>query len=345
MDKYIFNPDALLSSEAFSEASRDELRVLLSVICLGGDASDVARLSSLAGVSSARVKSSVVLFEDAGVLKKCDTPPAESKNAQTITDEFEERIALGEIQDVSSIECARDIRDMGLASLLSECASIMGKAALSTEEAKLISSIYTQLALSEDYIITLAAYIAETKGRLTAVRLSGEAEKLVKRGIDTAEALEKHISDKESESGAVWEFKRICGIYNRNLSKKESELVNRWYYDFGYGEDIVGEAYDRTVINTGKLSLPYMDKLITSWHEADCKTLDDCRRVSEAEKQKKAEDKPKAPPRMPRVPKETTRYGNFDVDDAFKKALLRSYGDPELVERMLEREKREKDKK
>ena len=342
MSKYIFNKGALLDSEAFSEASRDELRVLLAAICLNGDLSDVKTVSSLAGVSASRVRSALVLFEDAGVLTEDDG--AELKK-QTITDEFEEKIDLGKIQATTSLECAKSIRDNGLASLISECATLMGKAALSTEEAKIISSIYTQLALSEDYIITLAAYIAEKKGKLTAVRLGAEAEKLVKRGVDTAEELEKYISDKERESGAVWEFKRICGINNRNLSKKETEIVNRWYYDYGYGEQILSEAFSITTVNTNEFKIQYMDAIVKSWYEAGCKTLDDCKRMNEADKGKKKEEKaPPATARMPKVPNEKPRLGNFDVDDAFKKALLRSYGDPALVERMLEREKRDSKK-
>ena len=337
MTEYKFNPDALLTSSEFSEASANELRVLLTLVANGS--LGVERISEITGLSSARVKSAIVLFEDAGILKKCDTPPALAKNEQTVTEHFEERITLGAMHEITASACAKDIRDNSLASLLAECAALMGKAALSTEEAKMISATYTQLALSEDYIITLAAYITEKKGKLTAVRLSGEAEKLVKGGIDTTEALEKYISDKESETGAMWEFKRILGIYNRNLTKREAELVNRWYSDFGYGEAIIGEAYDITVMNTGKLSLAYMDKLITRWHECDCKTVEDCKRVSESEKpEKKTAEEKKAPPRMPRTPKSAPRYGNFDVDDAFKKALMRSYGDPELVEKMLKRD-------
>ena len=336
MTEYKLNPDVLLSSPELIEASVGELRVLLTLVANG--TLGIEKISEITGLSSARVKSAIVLFEDAGILTRRDAH-AMPATEQTVTEHFEERIRLGEVHEVTASDCAKNIRDNSLASLLSECAALMGKAALSTEEAKMISATYTQLALSEDYIIILAAYIAEKKGKLTAVRLSGEAEKLVKRGVDTAEALEKYIADKESETGAVCEFKRLCGIYNRNLSKKETELVNRWYYEFGYGEDIIGEAYDVTVMNTGKLSLAYMDKLITRWHETDCKTLEDCKRVSASEKpEKKEAEEKKAAPRMPKTPKTTPRYGNFDVDDAFKKALMRSYGDPELVEKMLKRD-------
>ena len=337
MTEYRFNPEALLSSSEFSEASVGELRVLLTLVADGSLSNE--RISEITGLSSARVKSAIVLFEDAGILTKRDTPPSIRTDEQTVVEHFEERITLGAMHEITAKDCAKEIRDNSLASLLSECATLMGKAALSTEEAKMISATYTQLALSEDYIITLGAYIAEKKGKLTAVRLSGEAEKLVKRGVDTAEALEKYIADTESETGAIQEFKRICGIYNRNFSKTETALINRWYYDFGFGEEIIGEAYDITVMHSEKFSFNYMNKILTRWHECDCKTVEDCKRISESEKpEKKAKEEKKTPPRMPRTPASTPRYGNFDVDDAFKKALIRSYGDADLVEKMLKRD-------
>ena len=340
MTKYKLNSDVLLSASEFSEASVGELRVLLTLVADGSLSNE--RISEITGLSSARVKSAIVLFEDAGIITKYDTPPAVNNREQTVTEHFEERITLGAVHEITAKDCAKDIRDNSLASLLSECAALMGKAALSTEEAKMISATYTQLALTEDYIITLAAYIAEKKGKLTAVRLSGESEKLVKRGVDTTEALEKYIADIENETGAIQEFKRICGIYNRNFSKTENALINRWYYDFGFGEEIIGEAYDITVMHSSKsdkFSFQYMDKILTRWHECDCKTLEDCKRVSESEKpEKQAKEEKKTPPRMPRTPASAPRYGNFDVDDAFKKALIRSYGDAELVEKVLKRD-------
>ena len=335
MTDYKFEPSRLLASEAFAEASADELRVLLGIIA-SGRADD--SLAERVGVSRARMRSARVLWEEADVIvqKEKDTP--------SVTEEFEEKVAIGEMYEVTAERCAKEIRDSSLASLIAECAELMGKAALSTEEAKIISQIYSQYALGEEYILTIAAHIVEAKGRLSATRLGTEAERLVKRGVDTVDALLSYISEKECESGAQAEFRRIAGIHNRNLSKKECELIDKWYYEFGYGEAVIGEAYDVMAMNTAKLSLPYMDKLLTSWHDAGCKTVEDCRAIIEREKAERAPEKTeKALPRMPRAPqKETPRYGDFDVDEAFKKSLLRSYGDPALVEKMLERERKNK---
>ena len=332
MIKYIASPLSVTDKAAFTEASREELRILLAIIEAGGEFSDEAALAEAAGVSLARTRSSLVLWEEEGVIRRADeytapTAPA-SHTVPTVTDEFESRIELGKITDRSTGTAAREIRDNDLADLLAECAAMMDKPVLSTEEAKIISAIYTQLKLGEEYIITLAAFLAE-KGKLSAQRLGAEAEKLLKRGVDCVEELEKYFVAKENESGAEWEFKRLLGIYNRNLSKREREIVNKWYYTFGFSDEIIGEAYDiMTMKDSTKISLPYMDKVLTHWHEEGCRTLPECRRLSEREHAAlEAERAASKPPSIPRTAAPKPRYGDFDVNDAFEKALLRSYGD------------------
>ena len=331
MIDYLTIPKTLTDKSEFTEASREELRVLLALIEANGRFSSEEELAKKAATSKARAVSSLVFWEEAGVItpREKGAEAIENLTRPTITEEFEERIELGEISEESAVKVAKDIRDNGLSELLNECALIMEKPTLSTAEAKQICAIYTQYALGEEYIITLAAYIAQ-KGKLTAQRLVIEAERLVKRGIDCVEALEKYIIEKDKESGAGWEFKHLLGIYNRNLSKSEQEYVNKWYYEYGFSEEIIGIAFDITVVNTaGKVSLPYMDKLLTHWNECGCKTADDCNNLIERERtEKKVSEKAEEKVKKASAPKkQTPRYGDFDVNDAFKKALQRSYGD------------------
>lgn len=320
MTEYKFNAATLTASDAFTEASREELRVLLALIAGGGRVESENELARAASVSRGRASSSLVFWEESGVIAECDGTP-------TITEEFEERVELGKLNTGTAVSTAKSVRDNDLAALISECATLMQRPALNTEEIKIINALYTEYALDEEYIITLAAYVND-KGKLTATRLGTEAEKLVKRGVDTAEKLMSYIEEKASENADEWEFRHLLGIYNRTLTKSEQDYVKRWYGDFGYGEDIIGEAYDITVRNTSKLSLPYMDTLLTSWHDGGCKTLDECRAAVEKDRVARVvEEKQKTPPKMPRTPKTTPRYGNFDPLEAFEAALKRSYGD------------------
>ena len=66
-----------------------------------------------------------------------------------------------------------------------------------------------------------------------------------------------------------------------------------------------------------------MDKILTAWHEAGCKTLAEC--VAHQGEQKSTAEEPKRAKKS-EAPK--LRYGDFDIDDAFQKALNRSYGTP-----------------
>jgi DNA replication protein DnaD len=70
-----------------------------------------------------------------------------------------------------------------------------------------------------------------------------------------------------------------------------------------------------------------MDKILTEWHEAGCKTLEECRAHEEKNKADRREAyKPKTKPREKEKPK-PPRYGSFDVDEAFRAALKRSFSD------------------
>lgn len=320
MAKYNLKLDTLPTLPVFNEASQEELRILLAIISSNGNI-DVSSLSATLGVSLARAKSSLVLWEEAGVILQDDTIES------TITEEFTNTRAYDIADAMTSVECAEVIRDNELASLIYELERLFERSPLSSAEVKYISALYTELTLSAEYILTLTGYMLEEKGKISIKRLADEAERLTKRGIDTVEGLEIYFSCKDKENGNIQEVKRLLGIFNRSLSKKEQELVNKWFDEYNYTLEVVGEAYDITVMNTSKLSFPYMDKLITHWHENGVKTLNEIRALVERERSQRGhEEKPKTPPRIPRAPKERPRFGDFDANDVFEKVLARSYG-------------------
>ncbi len=300
-------------ASCFSEASREELRVLVAVSFNEG-ISD-SDISAAAGVSPARAKSALALWLAEGVIEECCE--------NTVTEEFADRLRPGELMETPAKEVAESIRDEGLSELIAECAALFKRPALTTEEIKCITGLATQYSLTPDYILTLAAHLA-SKTHLTAPALRDKAIALASKGIDTTEDLEIHLKEKEQESSNEYEIRRIIGVWRRTFSTSELAMIRKWFDTFGYSSVIVSEAYDICVMNTGDLSFSYMDKILSSWHEAGCKTLEECkalRAVSKAEA--KSSDTPKRGRSKSEPPK--PRYGDFDVDDAFAKALARSY--------------------
>ena len=341
----LYKKSPAASAESFSEATADELRVLVVLMESEGESLTYKEIAARASVSAARAKSATALWRADGVLDKApkvdviDVSPATvaataitagnstNKNNDNVKDEFAERFS-SDMDEERSVETAKTIRDGELAQLLEDCAMLLDKPALSTEEVKKITSVYSQLSLSAEYISTLALHLAQS-GKLTAVNLAKRAEALAERGVDSLEALCLYIEDEKSENGTDKEFRRLFGIWNRKLSKAEREYFKKWSEDYGYSTEIVGEAYGIMTANnaSGGVSLKYIDTILTHWHEAGCKTVAQCRAEEERSRAEKAEKnggkigrkKPEAKP----------KFVDFDVEDAFQRALQRSYGNGE----------------
>ena len=324
MTEYKIKPLAVTDKEAFFEASADELRVLLALVELDGKTDAPETLARLAKISKARAKAALVFWNEAGVIR-------DTEDASTITEEFEERIRSGKILELDSESVARSIRNASLAGMISECTALMKRAALNSSEIKSITALYEQYSLSEEYIVMLAAYLAEG-GRLTVTKLVNKAISLSEREIDTTRALEEYIVERESESEAEREFRKLFGIYGRAPSKTEKECFKRWSKDYGFFTDIVGEAYDIAVTSATRGHLKYADKLLTRWYETGCRTLSDCKArylADEAEKKDKKSAQTSSKSTSYQKKPEQKRYGNFDPKEAFMKALERSYGKKE----------------
>lgn len=299
----------------FAEASKEELRVLVAISF--DDGISESDISSVASVSPARAKSAIALWLAEEVIEECTDG--------TVKEEFADRLRPGELLETPAKDVAETIRDEGLSELIEECATLFKKPALTTEEVKCIIGLADQYSLTPDYILTLAAHLA-AKNHLTASTLRDRAIALSSKGISTTEDLEIHLKEKEQESSNEYEMRRIIGVWRRTFSPGEQVLIRKWFDTFGYSPVIISEAYDICVMNTGDLSFGYMDKILSSWHEAGCKTLEECKSLRAASKaETKASDSAKRSRSKSEPPK--PRYGDFDVDDAFAKALARSYDD------------------
>ncbi|MBR2651120.1 MAG: DnaD domain protein [Clostridia bacterium] len=327
---YSFTDKRVSEAEEFAEASVTELRVLLALIDLEGEC-DEDTLVERAACSKARVLSALALWEEVGIILPRSEEDKKTPYGNRVTEEFADSVRVGELIDESSAEIACTIRSHKLADLFDECAVMMGKAMLSPMEIRNIAVLVSQLALSEEYILTLCAHIRE-KGELTVYKLTNKAKKLVENGIQSVEELEVYISEMESRGTSYTEYRKLFGIFGRNFSPSERKYFDKWSNEYAFGIEIVGMAYDICALNTSKLQLKYIDGLLTDWHSAGCKTVEQCERRYEAVKlQRDAERAAKeAEGKAQRVPargaaKEKPRYGSFDPTDAMRRAIERSY--------------------
>jgi len=122
---------------------------------------------------------------------------------------------------------------------------------------------------------------AEKEEKLNLRYVESTALKWFDEGVTTVVEAEKKASvifEKRSAWGVV---RKAMGIPYRMPSAKEEELSYTWVSEYGYGPDILKKAYDACVDATSDFSIPYITKVLSEWHKAGVKTLEDVEKLSE----------------------------------------------------------------
>lgn len=318
------NLKGIKNRDCFREASKDELKILVAIIASEGEELSVDALSDELGISRARIKACITLFEESGVITRC-----EDGLLAEVEYEFEPTKKDKQNARDGSLEVARSIRENDLYELNTEMENIFEKT-LEAREIERITSLYTKKGLSPEYILTLTAFLKDNRQVLTVECIVREANKLVANGTDTLEELEIYIKAKNEEIAGEMEMRRLFGIYGRTLTKTEREHFKRWMHEYGYSVNIIGEAYDVTVAAINKMSLSYINSILTEWHAQGCKTLEECRAKINTRKYDNAKNANNNVQKTKKtITAETPKYADFNSEDALLRALERSYGDSE----------------
>lgn len=336
-------------SDALLEASPEELRILLCLLETGRvDDGSVKDLARAAGCGVARAKSALRYWQEVGVLVAEDeavtAPPSEHpapSEPQTVAEKPKPKKPLRpctEGREVTSAEAAAIIRDRDLSAFINTCQATVGRE-FNTRELTILTGLVNDLPFSEEYLLTLISYCQKKAKRFSFPYLEKTAYSMLDRELLTLEELNGYLIALDRFASEEWQLRRLFGIGERRLTKTEQDHFMRWTTEFGYGEEIVGIAYDIAVDRLGKISYSYINKLLSRFHEAGCKTEEEVQIFLERERaehaakpisqhtgapqSKKSGQKP-APSAQKTPAAEATSY---KADDFFAAALRRSFGD------------------
>ncbi len=171
--------------------------------------------------------------------------------------------------------------DTSFRALYGEVQRLLGRS-MNTEELKILLGFVRYLGLPNEVISILVSYCrdrARQKGNLRNPSLRAiekEAYRWAEQGIDTLEEAAAHIHTQNVRSSRLSHLMGLLQIRGRNLTAAEERYAQSWL-DMGLTDEIVSLAYERTCINTGGLNWPYMNKILTSWHQAGLTTADQVR--------------------------------------------------------------------
>ena len=165
--------------------------------------------------------------------------------------------------------------------LYGEIQRLLGRA-MNTEELKILLSFQRYLGLSAEVVSVLVSYCkdrARQKGNLRNPSLrtiEKEAYRWAEQGIDTLEEAAAYIHTQNIRATALYHLMQLLQIRGRSLTQAEMRYAQSWL-DMNLSDEVITMAYERTCINTGGLNWNYMNKILTSWHNAGLKTAADIR--------------------------------------------------------------------
>ena len=322
MTEYTFKVrlEGITELECFKEASKDEIKVLLAIASMTKESVSAEYLASTLEISRARVMAAIALFEESGVIEKFS-------NAFLADVEYEFEPKRKEKVTHSALGASEVLRDEDFANYVQDFENVFEKT-LVAREIERIGSLCKEKDISPEYVLTLAFFLKEKHPRLTVERVVREAARLADKNINTFEGLEIYIKEKNQEVAGEKEMQNLFGIYGRSFTKSERTYFKKWMHEYAYGRPIIEEAYDISTGITGKLSMSYIDKILTSWHAAGCTTLEECRtkeNIHKQESKKKVNNSSQKSKKN--VEAETPKYTDFNSEDALMRALERSYGE------------------
>lgn len=148
---------------------------------------------------------------------------------------------------------------------------ILGKT-ITEKDMQTIYWFYQELKMPIEVILLLIEYCV-SKGKNRISYIEKVAVSWNEMGLNNVEAVTNYLKSEEQKTGFLYSVRRIMGIADRNLSQIEEQYLTKWHNDFLMSEEMIALAYEYCIIQTAKLSFPYMDKIITRWHTEGISTV------------------------------------------------------------------------
>ena len=303
--------------ERLSSASKDELKVLLSVFA--EPEFDLAERAAALDLTEKAFLRALDAWKAAGVLLT-DAEPAQTSVSQgeqlSLTGEIaakpasKKKVLLRQtLPTYTADELSEAVgKTEGCKELIDSCQQILGRI-FNTAEISVIVGLLDHLRLTPDYILLLCSHAASI--RKTSIRyIEKMAVEFFDRDISTYGALEEELARREARLSLETFVRETFGTGSRSLIKKERETIDRWANVFRFSRDMIAKAYEVTVMRTGKASMDYANAVLENWYAAGYTTPEEVDAAEEARKTK-AEKQPDG--------------SSFDTDEFFEAALRRSY--------------------
>ena len=213
------------------------------------------------------------------------------------------------VADVKEYKKSKDAKTLVTAAQL-----YFGRPMGSTELTSIMFLSYS-LKMPADLIDYLMQYCVENKKDFYSVEKI--AMQWYENGIDSVDKAKAYchsqIKTPDDREKAVLS---LLGR-NGNFAQGELDAVHRWFTTYGFSEEIIREACNRTVVNVEDHRIAYAESILRDWFNSGVSVVEDIASLDEEYRKKKAGTKPSQSGRTPaagqaKAGKKNGTFGNFE---------------------------------
>lgn len=155
--------------------------------------------------------------------------------------------------------------------------------------------------------------------KATPAYISKVAENWANEEIMTVQLADEKIRTLEKQDSIEQRICQAMGL-NTKLSANMRSLIKTWAIDWGFNEDMIMLAYDKTLDGTGKWSPSYANKILESWKNAGITTPRDAEKADEEFKKANSSKKSSAPVKRP-VTTASGKSSSLDIDKLMSQVM------------------------
>lgn len=261
-----------VADEHLKLAGAVQLKVLLYIFRNIASTPDAENISAALGVPVADINDALRYWCDAGILYSLEDKGEEPQKAADKPKAVAAQATKPDRAEVArrGLECPE------IAFLLQQAQQIFGRNLRQSETSTLVW-LYDDQGMGVAVLLMLIQY-AMSEERCNIGFIERTALDWINSGVTDLKSAEQKVKELAIRKTA-WGI--VCSAFHidRAPSKREQENAHKWVNEWGYDKQMLKTAYDMCVDATSKMSMPYIDKIITGWHKQGVKTADDIEKI------------------------------------------------------------------
>lgn len=136
---------------------------------------------------------------------------------------------------------------------------------LNRREMETLLNVHESLQMKPEVLTLLISDCAQ-RGRLSAREVERVAYRWHDMGLTGYADAEAYLQRQRERRGRGAKVLALFGMRDRQPGESEQKYIDKWD-KMGVSDALLKLAHDRTLLGAGRMSWPYLDKIVTAWHE------------------------------------------------------------------------------